>query len=144
MPNRPKQHRPAVASCTRPAYVRPTPTQRAYDRRWAKRSRWHRGRQIFCADPFGVHGGRLVIGRHVDHIVPLSQGGTNETSNLQTLCHSCHSRKTVLYDGGFGRERRSANDVAQTALTGTGGSIVAKPREDTTRPPSRVSSRVSA
>ena len=31
----------------------------------------------------------------VDHIVPLRQGGARlETNNLQSLCHSCHSRKT--------------------------------------------------
>lgn len=48
----------------------------------------------------------------MDHIVPLAQGGTNDTSNLQTLCRSCHSKKTVLYDGGFGRERM-CHDMAQ-------------------------------
>ena len=27
---------------------------------------------------------------HAHHIVPLSDGGSNETSNLQTLCKDCH------------------------------------------------------
>ena len=27
---------------------------------------------------------------HVDHIVPLSMGGTNALSNLRTLCRRCH------------------------------------------------------
>jgi len=31
----------------------------------------------------------------VDHIVPLRLGGTHERSNLQALCHSHHSTKTV-------------------------------------------------
>jgi hypothetical protein len=32
----------------------------------------------------------------VDHIRPLSNGGTNEKSNLQPLCKSCHMVKTSL------------------------------------------------
>lgn len=39
----------------------------------------------------------------VDHIVPRRQGGTDAAPNLQSLCHSCHSRKTDRYDGGYGR-----------------------------------------
>jgi 5-methylcytosine-specific restriction endonuclease McrA len=35
-----------------------------------------------------VHGKRA----HVDHIVPKRQGGTDEVTNLRTLCASCHSR----------------------------------------------------
>lgn len=30
----------------------------------------------------------------VDHCLPLSQGGGNETSNLRALCKSCHKAKT--------------------------------------------------
>ena len=33
--------------------------------------------------------------REVDHIVPLSQGGTNDLSNLEGRCKPCHSRKTA-------------------------------------------------
>lgn len=42
-------------------------------------------------------------GDHVDHIIPLAKGGDNDLSNLQPLCASCHSSKTVREDGGFGR-----------------------------------------
>lgn len=30
----------------------------------------------------------------VDHITPLEQGGSNDESNLQALCHDCHAAKT--------------------------------------------------
>jgi 5-methylcytosine-specific restriction enzyme A len=40
---------------------------------------------------------------HVDHLVPLSKGGTHDRDNLQRLCRSCHSRKTLRERGGFGR-----------------------------------------
>lgn len=43
-------------------------------------------------------------GSHVDHILPRRQGGSNDHANLQTLCASCHSRKTASHDGGFGHK----------------------------------------
>ena len=84
---------------------RPSSYAQGYDKRWHRLSRWYRRRHPICADPFGVHGSRCEPGAHVDHIVPLTRGGTNDESNLQTLCVSCHSRKTVLFDGGFGNAR---------------------------------------
>jgi hypothetical protein len=33
-------------------------------------------------------------GYEVDHIVPLSEGGTNDASNLQALCLMCHRVKS--------------------------------------------------
>ena len=31
---------------------------------------------------------------HCDHIIPVSQGGTDELDNLQTLCQACNLAKT--------------------------------------------------
>lgn len=42
---------------------------------------------------------------YVDHIRSLASGGAAfDPRNLMSLDHSCHSRKTVAKDGGFGRK----------------------------------------
>ena len=33
---------------------------------------------------------------HIDHIIPLAAGGSNDDSNLQILCQSCHLTKTQI------------------------------------------------
>lgn len=29
----------------------------------------------------------------VDHVIPISEGGSHDLDNLQTLCHACHTKK---------------------------------------------------
>jgi 5-methylcytosine-specific restriction protein A len=62
-------------------------------------------RHPLCADPFGVHGVRVVAATEVDHIVPHKGDMTLfwNAANWQGLCKDCHSRKTATEDGGFGR-----------------------------------------
>ncbi len=38
----------------------------------------------------------VTLATEVDHILPKSQGGTDDLDNLQSLCHRCHSKKTAL------------------------------------------------
>ena len=48
---------------------------------------------------------RFVTASHVDHIESIESGGEPlSMDNLMSLCHPCHSRKTVLRDGGLGKE----------------------------------------
>lgn len=39
----------------------------------------------------------------VDHIIPLAQSGTNDFSNLQTLCAKCNRQKSAKIDPRFKR-----------------------------------------
>ncbi|MEO0375533.1 MAG: HNH endonuclease [Cyanobacteria bacterium P01_A01_bin.17] len=39
----------------------------------------------------------------IDHINPLAKAGTNDISNLQTLCASCNSKKKHRFDPRFQR-----------------------------------------
>lgn len=53
-------------------------------------------------------GGKCALcpmpGAEVDHITPLSRGGTDDLGNMQLLCSACHEKKTR-------EERRARNDT---------------------------------
>lgn len=45
--------------------------------------------------------GRVTVATSLDHRIPRSkEGGTDDESNLQTVCEPCHARKSLL-DRGF-------------------------------------------
>ena len=59
---------------------------------------WHKRRlDVLIRDAYRCRGClRVVAGRaaHVDHVLPLDDGGTDDALNLQVLCEECHGRKT--------------------------------------------------
>lgn len=75
---------------------RPTAHQRGYGAQWQKIRMDHLRKEPLCRDPYHLHPEQLIPATDVDHIVPLSAGGSNRDDNLQSLCHSCHSHKTNM------------------------------------------------
>ena len=68
-------------------------TQRGYGADWRKiRRRILERDHHLCQEH--LKQGVITPGNHVDHIVPKAQGGDNSDANLQTLCATCHYRKT--------------------------------------------------
>lgn len=82
--------------------------RRLYDTRaWKAARRRFLAANPLCADCAAR--GITELATDVDHITPYRRGGdTFAPENLRPLCHRCHSRKTVLHDGGFGRGDRGA------------------------------------
>jgi 5-methylcytosine-specific restriction protein A len=82
-----------------PDFSRGTRTERGYSNDWYKATRaWmmEDPERIWCSDPFGSHGRRLVIGTDTDHITP-HRGDPRlfwDESNWQRLCKRCHGLKT--------------------------------------------------
>ena len=73
--------------------ARPSAAERGYDAKWRRVRAQFLRKHPEC----GVCGAEATV---VDHVLPLSQGGTNEWANLQPLCVRCHNRKTAVVDGG--------------------------------------------
>ncbi|MDO6718825.1 HNH endonuclease [Psychrosphaera sp. 1_MG-2023] len=75
--------------------------QRGYGRRWEidRRDalRRDKGLCVVCRN-----NGRTTAATQVDHIVPKEHGGTDDQSNLQSICDCCHLRKTATESHGRG------------------------------------------
>jgi 5-methylcytosine-specific restriction endonuclease McrA len=66
---------------------RPSRQARGYDAAWQRLSSKMRAAHPWC-ELCGTSQARLTV----DHIVPMSLGGSNERSNLRILCLDCHNR----------------------------------------------------
>ena len=57
----------------------------------------------FCEECY--KNGTIIKATMVDHILPIKQGGAPlDMDNLQSLCWSCHSRKSIEEGSRFGNK----------------------------------------
>ena len=74
--------------------TRGTTSQQGYGSMWQKIRKIHLLNHPLCVN-CKTHG-IVKPAKEVHHIVELKQGGTNENDNLQSLCKSCHSKRTRM------------------------------------------------
>lgn len=55
--------------------------------------------KVFKQDGFKCKTCRADENLEVDHIKPVSKGGSNKLENLQTLCRRCNAHKHAKYNG---------------------------------------------
>ena len=79
--------------------MRPSSRERGYGSEWQQIRQRYLTAHVICENPEGC----INPATDVDHIDGKGPRGDNDDLNLRALCHSCHSRKTVRQDGGFGR-----------------------------------------
>ena len=61
------------------------------------RANQQRRQRVFARDPLCVPcaaKGYVSVATIADHVVPLTQGGADNESNLQGVCSRCHKAKT--------------------------------------------------
>lgn len=84
--------------------------------KWYNSARWKATRLGYfrahplCVDPYKLHGLVVVAAAELDHIEPHEEVYERfwDPTNWQGLCKSCHSKKTALENGGFGRLRTTS------------------------------------
>jgi len=51
--------------------------------------------EIYTRDGFKCLICGVIDNLTLDHVIPRSKGGSNDSSNLQTLCNRCNSKKGI-------------------------------------------------
>lgn len=102
-PYRPPSHGRPRAKTKHQGMPRGSSTARGYGYAWQQQRRAHLDREPLCR--VCLRSGVTTAATDVDHIVGKAKGGTDDETNLQSLCGPCHSRKTATEDGGYGHAK---------------------------------------
>lgn len=96
------EHKSTDASWSRWQRDRGNRHKRGYGSKWDKLRLIVLNRDLhLCQECLRI--GETAEAKTVDHIVPKSGGGTDDMSNLESLCWPCHRRKTARESrGGVG------------------------------------------
>ena len=78
-------------------------TRTRYGSAWRKVRKAYAEQHPLCEEC--LKAGRYVPVEHVHHKTPLAEGGTNDFSNLMSLCKSCHSKIHAERGDSFGWAR---------------------------------------
>lgn len=80
--------------------------ERGYGTEWDRLRKRILARDCHLCQPC-KRSGVIKVGNQVDHIKPKAQGGTDDESNLEVLCATCHTEKTIRENGGIPRVKHA-------------------------------------
>ncbi len=92
---------------------RDSAASRGYDAKWRRLRKMYLRAHPICTDPFKDHSKQLVVATEVDHVIPISDGGTDDWDNLQGLCKPCHSKKGAKDGHRWGRGKKISRAPAK-------------------------------
>jgi 5-methylcytosine-specific restriction protein A len=98
LPPRLQRHEPAHGTWSDPR--RGSRQSRGYGADWDRERKVVLHRDAGLCQPCLRRGHTTPNCNTVDHIVNKAQGGSDDRRNLQTICTSCHSRKTQAESRG--------------------------------------------
>jgi len=71
-------------------YGREEEVRKKYGAAWKRARDRHAAIFPYCEECYRE--GKIRLMDEVHHIIPVSRGGTNDDSNLMSLCRSCHNK----------------------------------------------------
>jgi len=68
-------------------------------------------RDDYACQYCGAKGPNVIL--HVDHVIPIAGGGSNDSTNLATACRGCNlSKGSRMPDGSFAGRKRQPDKLA--------------------------------